>query len=181
MPSVWDSAIAWRNSCTEIITQRYHFRMVLSRRKSKSPLQRRTGFRCNVCYTTDRIIVHCNDSAVKRRSAIIGFFILFILFLFPSDIFAADVVINEFLPKPSSGSEWVEFYNTTVSLVDLSNYFFDDDTDFNLDGDSLGRDKISLSGMLPGQGTCYWKLGTFLNNDGDTSTLFKAKSPSPLR
>lgn len=95
-------------------------------------------------------------------------FALFIL-LFPSPIFAADVVINEFLPNASQ--EWVEFYNTIDSQVDLSNYFFDDDKDFNSDSGSSA--KIPLSGLLSSHSTCYVDLSSFLNNNGDSPTLLK--------
>lgn len=84
----------------------------------------------------------------------------------------AQIVINEFLPAPSSGNlEWIEFYNTASSSADLSDYYFDDDTDFN--SDSGSSSKVALSGLLSGQATCYWELSTYLNNNGDKPTLFK--------
>lgn len=94
--------------------------------------------------------------------------LLFLLFLVFPPIAKAQVVINEFLPN--SSQEWVEFYNSSGSTVDLSNYFFDDDNNFS--SDSGNSPKIPLSGLLPTQPTCYWNLSTYLNNNGDTPTLF---------
>jgi hypothetical protein len=97
--------------------------------------------------------------------------LLLAFFLAVSPVFAADVVINEFLPAPSPGnSEWVEFYNTSSSGVDLSDYYFDDDLTF---GDpEIGSNKIALSGILPAAGACFVELSSYLNNNGDTPTLF---------
>lgn len=57
-------------------------------------------------------------------------FLAFLLLFFPQKIFAADIVINEFLPNPSGSSsedtEWIELYNTTSASVDLSNWQLDD-------------------------------------------------------
>lgn len=103
----------------------------------------------------------------------LAFLILFFYFLSLKAVFASDVLINEFLPNPISGdSEWVELYNTVNSTVDLSDYFFDDDSSF--DSDSGSSSKIALSGLLPPSKTCYLDLSSFLNNNGDTPTLFKS-------
>ena len=81
-------------------------------------------------------------------------------------------MINEFLPNPSSGnSEWVEFYNSGPLSIDLSDYYFDDDTSFL--SDSGSSPKVALSGLLPSLTTCYLNLSTVLNNNGDIPTLFK--------
>ena len=95
------------------------------------------------------------------------FFVLFIFFLNPS-LVRAELMINEFLPN--SSQEWVEFYNPDTSSIDLSSYFFDDDTDFNTD---IGSAKRQLLGILDVGMTCYLNLSTYLNNDEDTPTLFK--------
>ncbi len=107
------------------------------------------------------------------------FVALSVLFLIStSSVYAgSDLVINEFLPKQSEGiPEWVEFYNSGTSVIDLSDYFFDDDTDFNSDSGSSG--KVAISGLLNPQATCYWELTTYLNNNGDTPTLFKTDGSS---
>ena len=44
----------------------------------------------------------------------------------PSVYTVADLVINEVVPKPSSGSEWVELYNPTSGTIDLSGAYIDD-------------------------------------------------------
>lgn len=96
----------------------------------------------------------------------------FIVTLFISDVKAA-LKINEIYPKPATGGEyeWVEFYNNASSSADLSNYFFDDDSDFQSDSKSSAI--ISLSGLLPENSTCYWELSSYLNDSGDQPTLFK--------
>lgn len=93
------------------------------------------------------------------------------LLFIPRPTFAA-VLLNEFLPRPSgSNPEWVEFYNSGAAAENLSNYYFDDDSSFESDTGSSG--KVAISGSLTPQSTCYWELTTYLNNDGDTPTIFK--------
>src|SRR5574340_692982 len=100
----------------------------------------------------------------------VGSFFLF-FFLFSQEVFA-QIVINEFLPKPIDSVEWVEFYNLASSSADLSDYLFDDDANFASDGGSLGKNKIPLLGILPANSSCFWDLGEYLNDSGDTPTLF---------
>ncbi len=107
--------------------------------------------------------------------------ILFVLlafissFVFNSEV-SAQVVINEFVPDASQ--EWVEFYNSGGSPVDLSDYYFDDDNTLIVDGQiqigtpDPGSDPIKLLGILPAISTCFLNLTTYLNNDGDTPSLF---------
>jgi hypothetical protein len=38
------------------------------------------------------------------------------------------ILINEFMPKPSSGAEWVELYNPNPFDVDIGGWKIDDDT-----------------------------------------------------
>lgn len=100
----------------------------------------------------------------------IFFALLLIVLIIPPSTSA--LVINEFVPN--ANPEWVEFYNNDATTTDLSNYYFDDDTDFN--SDSGSSSKIALSGLLNSGQTCFRDLSTMLNNDGDTPTLFKADS-----
>lgn len=98
------------------------------------------------------------------------FFVLLITIpalIFPRTVLA-QVVINEFLPKASQ--EWVEFYNKGSVVEDLSNYFFDDDTDFTYDSGS--SQKFQLAGLLTPQTTCYITLNSYLNDSGDFPSLF---------
>ena len=116
---------------------------------------------------------------MPKRICPILLLLVLMLFLLPSKVFAADILINEFIPNPGTGnSEWVEFYNTTNSTIDLSDYFFDDDTSF--DSDSGSSAKIALSGLLSPLQTCFWEMSSFLNNNGDSPTLFKMGSSTPL-
>ncbi len=108
---------------------------------------------------------------VSKHSFAYSCIIIFFLASVPQSI-KASVVINEFLPAPSSGnSEWVEFYNSDQSVEDLSNYYFDDDTSFDSDSGSSG--KVALSGLLSSTLTCNLDLSSFLNNNGDVPTIFK--------
>ena len=80
----------------------------------------------------------------------------------------AQILINEFLPKPNP--EWVEFLNQSSGEIDLGNYFFDDDADFN--SDSGSSSKISLQGIMSAGSFCYWEMNSFLNDGGDVPTIF---------
>ena len=80
----------------------------------------------------------------------------------------AQVIINEFSPKGSP--EWVEFLNNNGFEVNLDGYYFDDDSDFNSDaGNSV---KIKLEGLFPTNSLCFLEMSSFLNDSGDTPTLF---------
>lgn len=108
---------------------------------------------------------------MKARSIFVVFALLIYFILTPA-VQAADVLLNEFVANPQSGeSEWVEFYNTSSSTIDLSDYYFDDDSNF--DSDSGNSTKIALAGLLPSSQTCFWELSSYLNNNGDTPSLFK--------
>lgn len=110
---------------------------------------------------------------INVRGAIkISFILLINILLFTVFLknISAQVVINEFLPK--SNQEWVEFYNSDESSVDLSEYYFDDDTSF--DSDSGSSAKIHLQGIIASHALCYKNLSSFLNDGGDTPTLFQA-------
>ncbi len=58
----------------------------------------------------------------------IGLCLLLFLFLFhvPVNVFAGDVVINEFLVDPDA-SQWVELYNKSPNPIDISGWVIDDD------------------------------------------------------
>ncbi|BCX14683.1 MAG: hypothetical protein KatS3mg088_366 [Patescibacteria group bacterium] len=89
-----------------------------------------------------------------------------VLFLSFSEV-AAQVVINEFHPN---SPEWVEFYNSSSDVINLSDFWFDDDDNFVSDiGTSSKR---RLSGLLSGGATCYLDLNSYLNDNGDKPTIF---------
>jgi hypothetical protein len=111
---------------------------------------------------------------MKARSIFVVFALLIYIILTPA-AHAADVLLNEFVANPQSGDvEWVEFYNTTSSTIDLSDYYFDDDSNF--DSDSGNSAKIALAGLLSSSQTCFWELSSYLNNNGDIPSLFKTGS-----
>lgn len=90
-----------------------------------------------------------------------------LLFLtLPKSVYA-EVVINEFSPK---NPEWVEFFNQSTNEINLDGYYFDDDTDFN--SDSGSSSKIRLQGLFPTNSLCYLDLSSYLNDGGDSPTLF---------
>jgi len=111
---------------------------------------------------------------LKNRLKSFAVLVVILSFLFCilrlNNVFAS-LKINEIYPAPQSEEyEWIEIYNFSSSSADLSNYIFDDDSDFN--SDSGSGTKISLSGILLNNSICYWKLSNYLNNTGDQPTLF---------
>lgn len=82
-----------------------------------------------------------------------------------SDGSSATVVINEALPAPGSGSEWVELYNAGTATVDLTGWQIDD-----LLG--AGSAPVSLSGSIaPGAFYVHSYSTSVLNNTGDDINL----------
>lgn len=83
------------------------------------------------------------------------------------DFSPGDVVINEFMPNPAEGKEWIELY-------------LNKNSDVNLEGWKVYDDNPSLILTLTGNLTTTSRFAVFelnssrLNNDGDTVTL---KSP----
>jgi hypothetical protein len=92
------------------------------------------------------------------------------VFLYPNRVLAVDIVINEFMPN--ADQEWVEFYNRGEETLNLSQFYFDDDMDFN--SDSGSSDKVQPHGYLEQGQECYLNLSTYLNNDEDNPTLFNS-------
>ncbi len=105
-----------------------------------------------------------------KISIVFIYFFLFLFILLPQSFAEGSVTINEFLANPSSGNkEWIEFYNP--DHIDLSGYFLDDDTDFNVDSGS--SQKKSLSSINNDNATYpYIEISPFLNNSGDHVVLF---------
>lgn len=103
----------------------------------------------------------------KFKIILFPLFFLGLILISCKSVFA-QVVINEFVPR--SSQEWVEFYNKGTLTEDLSNYFFDDDSNFDSDDGSSG--KFQLIGFLSPQGTCYWNINSFLNDGGDVPSIF---------
>lgn len=78
---------------------------------------------------------------------------------------AVTLKINEALPAPSSGNEWVEIYNAGTSTIDLTGWTLDD----VIGG---GSAPVSLSGSVaPGAYFVYNYTSAVLNNTGDDINL----------
>lgn len=76
-------------------------------------------------------------------------------------VFANSVVLNEMMPHPSPGSDWVEIYNPTNSAVDLSNWILVDTT----------STIKTLSGNISANGFVTFDVTNRLNNAGDSIYL----------
>ncbi len=78
------------------------------------------------------------------------------------NVTAGDVLINEILPAPSSGPEWVELYNTTAVDQDISYCYIDDIAD----GGGTPY-QIPAGTIIPAAG--FWTLDrtSYFNNTGD--------------
>lgn len=107
---------------------------------------------------------------MKRNKSLISFIFILVFFL-PFKTFASrSPTINEFLAHPSSGNkEWVEFYNP--ESIDFSDYFLDDDLDFNDDTGNSSKKSLTMinnsNPLYP-----YFELNSFFNNSGDYVVLF---------
>lgn len=94
--------------------------------------------------------------------SLIASFIGFIFIFFNVQIvFASNIVINEILPNPSSGNDWVEIYNPTSNSINLSNYIVKDSTS------SLK----TLSQTISGNGFLVVEVGKRLDKSGDNIYL----------
>ena len=97
---------------------------------------------------------------------------LFVLFVPPVQ---ASVVINEFLPDPSSdndATEWIELYNTGPDGVDLAGWKLDD-----IDGGTSPYEIASGSSIASSAFLVFEKAESriALNNDGDTVRLLNSE------
>lgn len=97
--------------------------------------------------------------------------ILLFLLIFPSSVTAADVVINEFEVEPSS-SQWVELYNTSASLVDISGWIIDDN------GSLSTKFTIPQNTLLPSNTCITFTSGNFNFNtaSSDSAQLFSGST-----
>lgn len=116
---------------------------------------------------------------IVKGSGFIFFIILFVV-ISPS-VFAEDLFLNEIFPNPFSGEkEWIEFYNSRESSIDLLNYYLDDDDVLLVLGEvqkgteDPGSDPIKLEGVLNSKLTCFVNLSSYLNNDEDKPTIFQS-------
>jgi len=98
-----------------------------------------------------------------------GFFCFcsFLSFLiFPSKVFAADVVINEV--SPASNPEWVELYNTNTNPISLQGYSIDFGSSSQVksfcEGDQIAGNSYKLIILAT---SAFW----LHNTNGDTVNL----------
>ncbi len=87
---------------------------------------------------------------------------------------AGQVLVNEVLPAPSSGSEWVELYNTTGSDLDIGNCYIDDVAGGGSPYQIPAGTTISAGG--------FWTLdrSSYFNNGGDDVRLLKEDAATVL-
>ncbi|PIS08852.1 hypothetical protein COT75_04570 [Candidatus Beckwithbacteria bacterium CG10_big_fil_rev_8_21_14_0_10_34_10] len=100
----------------------------------------------------------------RKKSALLLPSLIFFLpfYLFLPKICLAKVYINEFLPHPTSGSDWIELYNSDNQEVDISGWSFKDDKNV----------KIFNSGEVIGPGSFFnFSYSSWLNNGGDSLLL----------
>ena len=78
-----------------------------------------------------------------------------------------DVLINEFLPNPNTGNEWIELYNTSSDILDVSGMWLDD-----IAGAGSSPKHIPLGTVIaPGGYYVHDMGGAYLNNGGDDVRL----------
>lgn len=99
------------------------------------------------------------------QQKLIVFVIAFLaIFLFLPKKILAQVVINEFLPNPKEGPDWVELYNTTNQDISLVNWVLDDEgTKTNM----AEIEEVTMSAY----GFWLFEVGSRLNKTSDTIYL----------
>ncbi len=94
---------------------------------------------------------------------------------FPQITFAADVVINEYLPNPEGSgetSEWIELFNNTENEIDLAGWKIDD-----VAGGGSSPFAIPSGSLISSKGFFVLErsvTGIILNNDSDTIRLLNS-------
>lgn len=74
---------------------------------------------------------------------------------------ASSIVLNEIMPHPSPGNDWVELYNPTADSIDLTRWTLTDST----------STMKTLSGSITANGFITFDLSNRLNNSGDSIYL----------
>ena len=81
-------------------------------------------------------------------------------------VLSLTILINEVMPAPSSGPEWVELYNPSDTAIDVSGWRIDDDTPGGT------QTTIAAGSVVPARGYLVVTLSSaILNNTGDSVTL----------
>ncbi|MDH4330765.1 MAG: lamin tail domain-containing protein, partial [Candidatus Moranbacteria bacterium] len=88
------------------------------------------------------------------------------------------VVLNEFMPDPAQGNEWVELYNNGSHPVDVSHWFVTDEMGPDSHTRTIDADHTNTEDTIiePKGWLVIQNYDSFyLNNDGDTIKLFNAQ------
>ena len=88
-------------------------------------------------------------------------FTILFLFLGVDSVLASSTLLNEFMPHPSSGNDWIEIYNPTSSAIDLSGWSLVDNT----------STMKTLSGSIAANEFIVFEVSNRLNNSGDNIYL----------
>jgi len=91
------------------------------------------------------------------------------------NVTAGEVLINEILPAPSSGAEWVELYNTTSSDVNIGYCYIDD-----LAGAGGAPVQIPNGTTVPANGFWTMDFSSYFNNTGDDVRFLKEDGSTVL-
>ena len=74
----------------------------------------------------------------------------------------SNIYINEFMPNPETGSEWVEIYNNNDFDLSLENWRIQDNTD---------KQRIIANNTIPSYSYFIFMFNNYLNNTGDSIRL----------
>ena len=84
-------------------------------------------------------------------------------------VLSLTILINEVMPAPASGPEWVELYNPSDAAIDVGGWRIDDDTPGGT------QTTIAAGSVVPARGYLVVPLSSaILNNTGDSVTLIDA-------
>lgn len=97
------------------------------------------------------------------------------LYLLGFSIAQAQVVINEFVADPDSGSEWIELANTSGAEVNLNGYKWTELSSPGEESEHEGTAK-NLSGTISAGGFFVIEINSALNNTGDSIGLYNGSS-----
>ncbi len=95
--------------------------------------------------------------------------------LYAASLLPGQVVINEVLPAPSDGIEWIELYNTTDTDLDISLCYIDD-----ISGGGGSMRQIPDGTMITAHG--YWTkdFSSYFNNSGDDARFLNSDGSTVL-
>ncbi|MDP9249684.1 MAG: lamin tail domain-containing protein [bacterium] len=109
----------------------------------------------------------------------ITFILAVVLFLSKFGSVSAQVVINEFVSDPESGSEWIELRNTSSSEINLEGWNWTELASPGGETEHEGSPK-NLTGIIPASGffvISITNVNGVLNNGGDSIGLYDGTTP----